>query len=403
MSKLLDIYSRASGLEIGKPDIRTVGVALPFEKYITIHNSSGQTAKNYEYWSDTIRLIFAQLEERGIEVVQIGTKGDLPVLHAHNLCGQTSINQTAFLIKNSLCHLSNDSFSAHMAASFGTTQVELFGSTSMKNHGPHENWLTNPNSIFIESTRNGNLPSYQSFESPKTINLIKPENVAQAILKAMCIDAEINIETLWIGPKYGQGLFEFDNSFVMNPSVYSDLSFNLWFDRNPDEEILFKNLLGRSFYIITDRVISDGIFNKSLSKNIKVLAVELKKENCNEVLTFVKKLAKSNLNYIIPCYESSDWIDSQRIRFSDFAIIQQEKKFSLGSVTDEQKDLLKVATHFRTSKFLLTKAGLTLSKSHKNANIIVESGDSTDNEAQIIDDPLFWADAESQWIYKKTK
>jgi len=131
--------------------------------------------------------------------------------------------------------------------------------------------------------------------------------------------------------------------------------------------------------------------------------VELKKENCNEVLTFVKKLAKSNLNYIIPCYESSDWIDSQRIRFSDFAIIQQEKKFSLGSVTDEQKDLLKVATHFRTSKFLLTKAGLTLSKSHKNANIIVESGDSTDNEAQIIDDPLFWADAESQWIYKKTK
>jgi hypothetical protein len=53
MSHLLETYSLQTGAKISKPFIIKNFYPVP-EKYITIHNSSGMGAKNYDYFQDVI-------------------------------------------------------------------------------------------------------------------------------------------------------------------------------------------------------------------------------------------------------------------------------------------------------------------------------------------------------------
>ena len=55
MAKLIEAYSRSTGLEIKKPFLGETFYPLSFDKYITIQNGSGMpNAKNYDYWQEII-------------------------------------------------------------------------------------------------------------------------------------------------------------------------------------------------------------------------------------------------------------------------------------------------------------------------------------------------------------
>ena len=128
--------------------------------------------------------------------MQIGGNDDAPIRGTIDMRGKTNIHQTAYLVKNASLLAGNDSCNIHFASGFNIPLVGLYGSTSPKNSGPF--FGDKNKQIVIESDRKGKQPSFQMNENPKTINWIKPEQIAQPILDLLKIDKKINIDRIYI-------------------------------------------------------------------------------------------------------------------------------------------------------------------------------------------------------------
>jgi hypothetical protein len=68
MAKLIEAYSRNTGLEIGKPFLMEKFYPLDAEKYITIQTGSGMAAKNYDFWQEVVVQIKPILEANKIKI-----------------------------------------------------------------------------------------------------------------------------------------------------------------------------------------------------------------------------------------------------------------------------------------------------------------------------------------------
>lgn len=179
--KLLESYANSVSVDIKSAPILPAQFYPAPDKYITIQNSSGMPAKDYDLWQLVIDLIYPYLEPAGISIIQIG-KGDIkPLSKVNNLTNQTSFAQSVYLLNNALLHCGNDSWAAH-SCSENTPCVILYGSTSVDCHSPYFHHIK---SQFISSHRCGKNPSFQAFESPKSVNYIKPEVVANSILNIL--------------------------------------------------------------------------------------------------------------------------------------------------------------------------------------------------------------------------
>ncbi len=98
---------------------------------------------------DYIARLCEELNFRNMRVVLTGTSADIPEANTVisiaknakviNLCGKTSINQLAALIKNCSVYISADSSPLHIAAAVGTPVVALFGPTDPLRHMPWAN------------------------------------------------------------------------------------------------------------------------------------------------------------------------------------------------------------------------------------------------------------------------
>ncbi|HEY4527799.1 MAG TPA: glycosyltransferase family 9 protein, partial [Candidatus Paceibacterota bacterium] len=120
------------------------GVALG-EPYIVVHAGGNWELKRWpaDYFVEWIRLF---LERYSMKVVLCGTASERKIAeqiisHFKNgrvvsLCGETSLDGLAALLKNAKLLLSNDSGPIHLAASQKTKIVGVFGPTSAKETGP---------------------------------------------------------------------------------------------------------------------------------------------------------------------------------------------------------------------------------------------------------------------------
>lgn len=114
------------------------------DKYAVVHAGGNWDLKRWPaaHFAEWIRLFTS---EHSMKVVLCGTKGEEDLTNrivtlsggkAVSLCGQTSIDMLAVLLKNAQVLLSNDSGPIHLAASQGTRIVGLFGPTSPEETGP---------------------------------------------------------------------------------------------------------------------------------------------------------------------------------------------------------------------------------------------------------------------------
>ncbi|MEY4342988.1 MAG: hypothetical protein RL736_784 [Pseudomonadota bacterium] len=122
---LLEKYALNTGSKITKPFIIKKYFPVPYEKYITVQNSSGMSGKCYDYFQDVIDFLFPILEKNGYKIIQIGSKTDSSLNKVINLQGSTDINQTAFILNNSKLHIGNDSFAIHMCSAFEIPLIAL--------------------------------------------------------------------------------------------------------------------------------------------------------------------------------------------------------------------------------------------------------------------------------------
>lgn len=391
-STLISTYSRATGLKIEKPYVYQAPFTLPVEKYIVGNFSSGNPCKNYFAWQEVIDFIWPYLKERNIGVVQLGNADDPPIEQAIRLQGKTNIHQSAFIVKNALLHIGNDSMLMHVAGALGTHVCGLFGSTSVANHGPY--WKTD-NSILIESHRNGKLPSFSFNENPRTINLIKPEEVVDAIFKILKIEQKESIDSLFFGSKYGQRAVEVVPDCVIAADFIPDVPLNIRYDYCDNLQNLVNQLSIRKGLIITDKPIDVNIL-KALKQNVIGIAYEI---NDNHNPQFASDVRSAGIQIKLFTKWNEEKLNTIRLDYFDVGIIEKEKTYRKEDV--ERFAEINSFTMFKSRKVLLSKGKSFLSKTHFLLDIPMKSF--SDCESLVIDVPKFYHELEHFYLYNKTK
>lgn len=390
--KLLELYSLGTGLKINKPFIHKAFYPLPFQKYITVHASAGMPAKCYSFWDDVIELIKPTLDKMGLSIVQIGGPEDEPLKYCNHLQGQLNIHQTCYILSKSALHLSNDTFSAHVVGSFSRPLVSIYGSTTVKNHSPY---FFNPDvTEFIESTREGDLPTYSSDEQPKMVDTIDPELIANAALKILTNAQVMTTRTsLYFGEFYPTHIIEYIPDHVMAPNYLPNGLINIRMDYHFDEKNFVKTIYHRKCNVISDREIDIKLV-RSFKSHVNRFSLEVSEKISAE---YVRNLKATGIDLHLFTHETDEEkLKALRLKLFDFEVHQEviTTKESL-----DFKDKIGHNTCYKTCKFLIAKDGVYLSKADWKQNKKVKSFE--DNTREINDSPEFWEELEHFYIFNK--
>lgn len=351
MAHLIESYSLQTGLKIDKPYININFYPLPFDKYITIHNSSGMESKNYSYWQDVIDIISPQLKKLKINIIQIGGSEDARLDNCLDLCGKTHIYETAYILKNSLLHIGNDSFSAHMAAAFDVAVVIPYGPTTSSNHGP---FFGKAEKILIEPDRQ---PSFSKNEFPKTVDITPIENLANNILNYLknyfdSIESS-SFETKFIGSLFGSRIIEYIPNFFINPSLMKDGTINVRMDYHFDENFLLDVLTKYKCHIITKNPINLDLIHQ-FSPKITMISYEIDDDADKKYIDKLSKIT-SKVQLIT---EETEQEKLSEIRFSFF---DYEIKQDLPQISNLKLDNCD-ELWYKTYKMILSDDKIYLSK-----------------------------------------
>ena len=206
---ILESYSSRSRTKICKPYTNGVFYPIVFEKYITVNTTTKFNSRNYDYWSEVLNMLRPILAQHNIKIVQLGDdkEKDYGALVDLRLAGQTSYRQSYHIIQNAILHLGIDSFSVHAASALGKKIVALYSNMYTCHSRPY--WSKDEDVILIQAPLEGLKTSYSAEENPKVINRIKPEDVANAVLKLSEIGIQISDKTLYIGDNYKDLILEY--------------------------------------------------------------------------------------------------------------------------------------------------------------------------------------------------
>jgi hypothetical protein len=382
---LLEKYALSTGSKIKKPFIIKKYFPLPFEKYITIQNSSGMTGKCYDYFQDVIDFILPKLEKNGYKIVQIGSKEDAPLNNVINLQGMTNINQTAFILDNSKLHIGNDSFAIHMCSAFGIPLIALYSISSPEIAGPF--WKNN-NQICL--TPENWAPSFNPNEIPKRVNEIKIEKIINSINKLLFKEDSESIDTLSIGHEYKQNIIvEIFPNHIIPSEIFPNQILNIRFDyqkelNEQDYTATLNNISTRACTIITDKPFNLQPFFQ-LKDKIKHIFYDVTK-NIN--LEFINQMSVLGFNFTLIFYLSNN---NEILNIRKFECI--DYPFNINIVEEPTKFNIEINsnTFYKSKKIILFNNQTYLSKAAQESNkpINLNNGLLIQNLNEIADLDIF--------------
>ena len=126
--RIIDAYALLTGSKIGKPYIFDSYFPIDCEKYITIQSNTQFDSRNYSYWQDIVDFLIQRLDKHKVSIIQVGVNGDPQLMNIKSTVGQTNINQLAYILKNSICHIGPDSLCTHLASYYDKPIIGLFSS-----------------------------------------------------------------------------------------------------------------------------------------------------------------------------------------------------------------------------------------------------------------------------------
>lgn len=409
MTHLISTYAGALGLRIDRPNLLSTFTPLPFTRYVTIQTGSGQAAKNYDYWQEVLVLAGPHLTAAGISVVHLGAKDDPALGGVHDLRGKTSIAQSHYLIQGALLHMGNDSWLAHCAGWNRRPLVAVYGNTSAQNHGPY--WSDEAKTRLLSSHRAGGVPIYASQENPKTVNWIAPETVGNAVLELLGLPQRLTHETRLIGLLYNHVLFDVVPNSFPGPDLMPEAPMTVRMDLHHDERVL-ANLLatGRKVNVLTKRPIDLALLHQ-FRNSILSYTHEIDEE-CP--LLYAGALG-SVIKHHSFCTKEKDpaKVAALRYQFFDVCTIQPWPVVTREDYLDSaltylnrkgddarralEGELAAGTVRFKSNRFILSDGKVYLSQAHLARG--VATPDIGKNEAQAIDDPQFWCDANNTILY----
>ena len=396
---LVETYSLSTGSKIKKPFIHKKFFPLPFDKYITIQNSSGMQGKCYDYFQEVINFVYEDLEKFGYKIIQIGNKNDKPLTNVFNLQGQTNINQTAFILENSKLHIGNDSFAIHMCSAFDVPLIGLYSVSSPEIAGP---FWKNKNQICL-TPKNWN-PSFNPNESPKRVNEIKIESIIESVKTLLNVNLGQNIHTIFIGQRYGNILLEAIPSIILPNTVFPEVPLNIRFDyvdeiEEKDYISTLNNLNIRKCAIITDKPLEiEKLFQ--LKDKIINLFYDITFKDLD--LNFVNKVKSLGMKVDFIFNKSKNKNESV-LNNKKLELIDYQEIINIVENTDKPTEEIKESKFYKSKKILFANNNTYLSKAAylENKPVNLDRLDVTQNIKDIQNiDLLIEEDADYCLFYK---
>jgi hypothetical protein len=345
---LIERYATACGVKIDKPYIYETFFPVNVEKYISFQPFSKYPSKNYDYWDEVVAIISPYLQKNNITLVHIGAKDDKAVNNTLNLCGQTDISQAAYIIKNSIMHVGADSFAAHIASGYGKKIVALYSNNNINNVKPY--WTKEEDMILL-SPKINKKPQYSANEFPKSINNIKPEDIAESILKLLNITYSNLPKTVYIGNEYINKTLEIIPDKAINPAQIGLDTIVIRMDYVFNEQVLELFLQQKKCIIFTNKPINEELIKK-YKKNISQLIYLVEKDND---ITFIKTLKRNTINAVFTSYLSEEELNQFKLDYMDYGLIIKR---------DYPTDKIETTnnSYFKSSRILISSEGQFNSK-----------------------------------------
>tara|TARA_Y100000034_G_scaffold92693_3_gene112059 strand:+ start:1513 stop:2736 length:1224 start_codon:yes stop_codon:yes gene_type:complete len=397
---ILESYALQNDLKIDKPSIYEKFFPLAVDKFITIDTSNlGTAALTYDYWHLVVDLIYPELKKQNIQIVQLGNKGDAPIPNCYMALGQCNFNQKVYIINKALVHCCPNNESMHVASSCNKKCVALFSNNSFPDQfAPY--W-SNKDDIEVICPPLEGKPSFNPNESPKSINRIKPEEVATKILNLSGIFAFVTqFETLRIGHSFNQKRIESTLTHILDPRKLGVSSLIIRMDLNFDEESLKTQLERCPCSIITNQPLHHEILER-YSKKIAEVVYYVEDDDPLGV-EFISKVKEKSINYLLRSRVSKEEIRDYKLMYFDYGLVNHIPRKSQEDFKELKgiKNLYYKSQHFiiHNNSFYPSNAALLADESSNNEDSSKRQNKgfpSMDHEPQqIIDDPLFWEEEE---------
>jgi hypothetical protein len=310
---LIERYSLSTGLKIDNPTISEQFFPTACEKYVCFHASSKDNLRDYDYWDEVKSLLEPYFKKLKLKTVQIGLEKDPPLNCDIDLRGKTTMRQMAYVVKKSDLFLGVDSFPAHLAGFFNKKMVSIYSNSFAACVRPY--WGNQKNQKIIETERpNGEKPSFSFNENPKTVNRVKPEQIANSALELLGLE-KLKYKTVFMGELCKQNCVEIIPT--QKTDIVSD-HIDVRMDIEHNEDVLEYVLQKNKVEVTVAKPISEKLL---ASKRIKKIMYKADKLDTN----FIKLLKKYAIGMGLVCTSTKN-ISSERSKLFDFLVNECNEK-----------------------------------------------------------------------------
>ncbi len=350
MPHLQKAFANFCGVDLpdDPPEFPSNFIKIP-EKYITISTSAGWNSKKYDYYQKVLELLLPSLQREGVEIIQVGGKDDQKLSLVTNYT-EISLRQAAFVIENSLLYLGNDNLYTWLASS-KVPSVALYG--------PIPGDIIKPNRVVSLEPERAGKPSYSAEESPKSINSILPEKVANIVADLLSVP-QSGITTVQINPLYGQEQIDYIPDFPIQPNIFNGRRIICRYDicNNKEALVHFLNVYGGTIYT------SDPIdINLLLAFKARIPQIIYLLDH-NYSKDFVAGLHSTGIPYELVSEKKDRELGDLKLDLFDFNQIKGWPEINKGEVTED--------CYFESKRVYLSKARFFASRYHWAENVPIE-------------------------------
>ena len=390
---VLESYALQNDLKIDKASVYEKYFPLAVDKFITIDTSNlGTSALAYDHWQLVIDLIHAKLEEQGIKIIQLGNKDCVPLRQCYMTLGQCNFNQKAYVLRKSLVHVCPNNESSHIASVYNKKSVVLFSNNCYPSQ--FLPYWTEKDNLEILKPHSSRKPSFNPNENPKSINAIKPEDVAQKILNFAGIHTFVpEFETVKIGSSFHRPRIESTLTHLLDTKKFGVSSLIIRMDLNFNEDVLRKQLESCECSIITTRPLSDEILNEHHKKIVELVYYI---EDDNDP-SFIQKVKEKSITYLLRSRKEKEQTSDFKLDYLDYGLVNQMPTRSQNDFEELKglENLYYKSTHFIIHNNKFYPSTVAYSKN-------IQGSSSMQHDPQpVIDDPLFWEEEEHFHFFVK--
>ena len=266
---------------------------------------------------------------------------------------------------------------AQYASSIGVKTVSLFGNSYANVTKPY--WSKKQQCVCLEPDWDVK-PCYSDRDPKDSINKIKPEKVANSVIKLLGGKVPSNITTLHVGVHYNQKIIE-----VVPTEIIEGLPKEIYLraDYGFEEEAFMYYCLNHRVTIISEGLIQPDIL-KMFKENVKTLMFALDSDTEDIPKEYFDILSSWNIRLVLLANKDSD-LGPLRNKYFDVEVHPRYEEAERIEVPDSCK--------FSTNKYILEADKKYLSYAHYKKGL--------DNDNNVLDTPEYWDELDHFYIYEQ--